>query len=118
MLVKRLSNFLLKHKILDNHQLGFLPFHDSHTAIKMLYYNILQAKQDKKYILEISLDIQAAYESVYIDGLIQKCTCLGIIGPICNGSIILLSAIRLWLPGAILTLLPILLQRASHKVQF
>ena len=72
MLAKHLSNFFLQHNILDNHHLGFLLFWDSHIAITMLYLYILQAKQDKKEILGISLDIQAAYDSVYIDGLIQK----------------------------------------------
>ena len=72
MLVKRLSNFLLQCKILDNHHLDFLPFVDNHTAIKMLYYDILYANKDKKYILGISLDIQVAYYSTYVIGLIQK----------------------------------------------
>lgn len=38
----------------------------------MLYQDINYAKEEKKFILGIFLDFQAAYDSVYIDELIYK----------------------------------------------
>lgn len=81
-IMKRLSSFILNNKLLDHRHLGFLPYRDSHTAVTMLNHDIAQAKKEKKFIVGISLDIQAAYDSVYIDGLILKCASLGITGPI------------------------------------
>ncbi|GBM83631.1 putative RNA-directed DNA polymerase from transposon BS [Araneus ventricosus] len=39
-----------------------------------------EAHQQKDFFIGINLDIQSAYDSVYIDGLIQKCLHIGITG--------------------------------------
>lgn len=40
------------------------------------------AKNEKKYTLSVSLDLQATYDSIYIDGLIFKYAQVGITGRI------------------------------------
>lgn len=67
MIANRISTHLLENKILDRRYLGFQPFPDSHSTLIVLHQDLLQAKKEKKYILGISLELQAAYDSVYID---------------------------------------------------
>lgn len=68
----RLTRHLLDNKILHHRHLGFQPFRDSHSALTLLHLDLRQATKDK-YILRVALDLQAAYHSVYIDGLIYRC---------------------------------------------
>ena len=44
------------------------------------HQHVIRARKKKKFIVGISLDLKAAYDSVYIDGLIMKCAQLGIAG--------------------------------------
>ena len=59
-----------------------MPLRDSQMAVMMLHQDIARAKKKRKFILGIALDLKAAYDSVYIDGLIMKCAHLGISGRI------------------------------------
>ena len=80
MIVRRLYTHLTSQKIIDPRILGFLPFRDSHSALALLHSDISIARAEKKFIIGVSLDIQAAYDSVYIDGLALKCAQVGITG--------------------------------------
>ena len=82
MIADRIMLHLLSKDLIHKDHFGFLPFRDSHSALTVLHSDIQQAKKAKEYVLGISLDIQAAYDSVYIDGLILKCATLGIRGRI------------------------------------
>lgn len=81
-IASRISNHILENNILNHRHLGFQTFRDSHTILTMLHQDIVHTKRAKKFILGISLDLQAAYDSVYVDGLILKCAQIGITGPI------------------------------------
>lgn len=57
MIINYITNHLLKNNVLDHKLLGFLPFCNSQITIMMLYHDILQAKREKKFILELSHDL-------------------------------------------------------------
>ena len=44
----------------------------------MLHQDVIRARKKKKFILGISLDIKAEYNSIYMDELIMKSAQLGI----------------------------------------
>ncbi|GBN92412.1 putative RNA-directed DNA polymerase from transposon BS [Araneus ventricosus] len=79
-LTKRISTFLLTQKKIPPCVYGFLPLRDNQLAIYKIQSNILEAHQQKDFFIGINLDIKSAYDSVYIDGLIQKCLHIGITG--------------------------------------
>ena len=66
MIADRIMLHLLSKDLIHKDHFGFLPFRDSHSALTVLHSDIQQAKKAKEYVLGISLDIQAAYDSVYI----------------------------------------------------
>ena len=74
----RITNHLLYKFLLCNSYLEFTSFRDSQTAVMMLHQDVIRAKKKKKFVIGISLGLKAAYDSVYIDGLIMKCAQLGI----------------------------------------
>lgn len=80
MITDRIVLHLISKNLIHPKHFGFLPFRDSHSALAIVQSDILRAKKAKEYVLGISLDIQAAYDSVYIDGLILKCAMLNIKG--------------------------------------
>ncbi|GBN67555.1 hypothetical protein AVEN_267495-1 [Araneus ventricosus] len=77
---KRISTFLLTQKKIPHFVHGFLPLRDNQLAIYKIQSNILESHQRKDFFIGINLDIKSAYDSVYIDGLIQKCLHIGITG--------------------------------------
>ena len=79
MIVRRLYTHLTSQKIIDSRIPGFLSFRDSHLAITLLHSDTSISRAEK-FIISVSLDIQAAYDSVSIDGLSLKCAQVGITG--------------------------------------
>lgn len=65
----RITNHLLENKVLDPRHLGFQLFLDRLLLLCMFHLDINHAKKEKKFLLGISLDLQAEYDSVYIDGV-------------------------------------------------
>ena len=70
-IVCRFYTYLTSQKIIDPHILGFLLFQDSHSALALLHSDISTGRAEKKYTIGVSLDIQAAYDSIYTDGIAQ-----------------------------------------------
>lgn len=76
MIASRITNHLLQNKIIDPKNLQ--PICESQIDFSILHFDIRLAILD--FALGFSLDIQAAYDSMYIEGLILKCTQFGIVG--------------------------------------
>ena len=80
MILKRLLPLILASDQVNPRQTGFMPFRGCDVSHAILLNDVFSARRAKLFIAAISLDIKAAYDHVWIDGLILKLTQLGICG--------------------------------------
>ncbi|GFS85007.1 RNA-directed DNA polymerase from mobile element jockey [Trichonephila clavipes] len=71
-LANQMVPFLITEQKLHHQHYGFVPSKDSRTETYLLYKAITDTMLDKKYFVDISLDVKSAHDSVYIDGLLYK----------------------------------------------
>lgn len=84
MILKRLVGFALTNRIFHEHHFGFLPFKDCQLALKVIYEDINRMRTSGDYVLLVAVDINAAYDSVWQDGLVLKCLEAGLSGKLCK----------------------------------
>ena len=77
---KRLLNFLIKNKLLFDHQFGFQPNKTTEMAILDIYSKIVSALEDKKIACCILLDFAKAFDTVNHNILLRELEHFGIRG--------------------------------------
>ena len=76
----RLSDFLVKFNILNNHQYGFRQHYSTFMAVLELVNNIFQGFENNEYTVGIFIDIKKAFDTVNHRILIDKLRFYGIRG--------------------------------------
>lgn len=80
MILQRFIDFYLRKEYFDPLQSGFLPYRGCENLITALHHLILTAKAKKNFVIGISLDINAAYDNTWHDGLLYKVLRSGVRG--------------------------------------
>ncbi|KAG8199990.1 hypothetical protein JTE90_006232 [Oedothorax gibbosus] len=86
MILHRLICLYQRKLQFDPFQSGFLQYRGCENLIAALHHLILTAKAKKNYVIGISLDINAAYDNTWHDGLLYKVLRTGVRGKQPNGS--------------------------------
>lgn len=69
---RRIEEFTIKNQIIPNFQFGFKKGHSTSHALLKFSNDIVNALKNKKYVAACSLDIEKAFDCVWIEGLIHK----------------------------------------------
>ena len=80
----RLSNFIIKHKIIIKNQYGFIPKSNTTILLLNIQHYILQKNSEHKKIATIFLDLKKAFDVVDHVLLLKKLEIYGIRGNIYN----------------------------------
>ena len=80
----RLSNFIIKHKIINKNQYGFIPKSNTTISLLNIQHYILQKNSEHKKIATIFLDLKKAFDVVDHVLLLKKLEIYGIRGNIYN----------------------------------
>ena len=75
---KRLSSFLLKNKLLTDHQFGFLPGRSTTQQLVYVVDKWLQTQDKGSASVGVFLDFQKAFDKVWHKGLLFKLACCGV----------------------------------------
>ena len=75
---KRLSSFLLKNKLLTDHQFGFLPGRSTTQQLVYVVDKWLQTQDKGSASVWVFLDFQKAFDKVWYKGLLFKLACCGV----------------------------------------
>lgn len=81
-LLNRLVKYCLNSNLFNPNQFGFLPFREAHAACSRFHHEIRKAREKRDHFVCVGLDLAAAYDSVWIEGLLFKLSNLGIGGKI------------------------------------
>ena len=76
--IKRLSSFLVKNKLLTNHQFGFLPGRSTTQQLVYVVDKWLQTQDKGSASVGVFLDFQKAFDKVWHKGLLFKLACCGV----------------------------------------
>ena len=60
----RLSNFIIKHNIINKNQYGFIPKYNTTISLLNIQHYILQKNSEHKKIATIFLDLKKAFDVV------------------------------------------------------
>ena len=80
----RLSNFIIKHKIINKNQYGFIPKSNTTISLLNIQHYILQKNSEHKKIATIFLNLKKAFDVVDHVLLLKKLEIYGIRGNIYN----------------------------------
>ncbi|GFW95149.1 RNA-directed DNA polymerase from mobile element jockey [Trichonephila clavipes] len=80
MILHRMLDFSFQNKIFHVNHHGFYPHRSSINTLLQLQHDIILARERKEYFILVALDIKAAYDSVWPNGLIFKLNKVGYSG--------------------------------------
>ncbi|GFW02780.1 probable RNA-directed DNA polymerase from transposon BS [Trichonephila clavipes] len=80
MILHRMLDFSFQNKIFHVNHHGFYPHRSSINTLLQLQHDIILARERKEYFILVALDIKAAYDSVWPNGLISKLNKVGYSG--------------------------------------
>ncbi|GFU86664.1 probable RNA-directed DNA polymerase from transposon X-element [Trichonephila clavipes] len=80
MILHRMLDFSFQNKIFHINHHGFYPHRSSINTLLQLQHDIILARERKEYFILVALDIKAAYDSVWPNGLISKLNKVGYSG--------------------------------------
>ncbi|GFW68989.1 probable RNA-directed DNA polymerase from transposon BS [Trichonephila clavipes] len=80
MILHRMLDFSFQNKIFHVNHHGFYPHRSSINTLLQLQHDIILARERKEYFILVALDIKAAYDSVWPNGLISKLNKIGYSG--------------------------------------
>ena len=75
---KRFSSFLMKNKLLTDHQFGFLPGRSTTQQLVYVVDKWLQTQDKGSASVGVFLDFQKAFDKVWHKGLLFKLACCGV----------------------------------------
>ncbi|GBN65099.1 RNA-directed DNA polymerase from mobile element jockey [Araneus ventricosus] len=79
-ILARLLRFYLENKIFSPFHAGFLPYKGCDSLSAALLNKVLTTRALKRFVYGISLDINAAYDNIWHDGLMLKLLQFGVRG--------------------------------------
>lgn len=79
-LLKRILDWVMPRQIFHGRHFGFITNIDCTKALQLFYADIKHARMENKYIIAVKLDIHAAYDSIWREGLIYKMATVGVAG--------------------------------------
>lgn len=82
MILKRILDWTQERKIFHPRHFGFLPGRDCTKALRLFYEDVRSARMSGRCVVAVKLDLNAAYDSVWRDGLILKLTQIGVGGDV------------------------------------
>ncbi|GFY07494.1 RNA-directed DNA polymerase from mobile element jockey [Trichonephila clavipes] len=85
MILHRMLDFSFQNKIFHVNHHGFYPHRSSINTLLQLQHDIILARERKEYFILVALDIKAAYDSVWPNGLISKLNKVGYSGRLQDG---------------------------------
>ncbi|GFS69494.1 probable RNA-directed DNA polymerase from transposon BS [Trichonephila clavipes] len=80
MILHRMLDFSFQNKIFHVNHHGFYPHRSSINTLLQLQHDIILTRERKEYFILVALDIKAAYDSVWPNGLISKLNKVGYSG--------------------------------------
>ncbi|GFU09955.1 probable RNA-directed DNA polymerase from transposon BS [Trichonephila clavipes] len=80
MILHRMLDFSFQNKIFHANHHGFYPHRSSINKLLQLQHDIIMARERKEYFILVALDIKAAYDSVWPNGLVSKLNKVGYSG--------------------------------------
>ncbi|GFX71113.1 probable RNA-directed DNA polymerase from transposon BS [Trichonephila clavipes] len=80
MILHRMLDFSFQNKIFHVNHHGFYPHGSSINTLLQLHHDIILARERKEYFILVALDIKAAYDSVWPNGLVSKLNKVGYSG--------------------------------------
>ena len=79
-LLKRILDWIMSSHPFSERHFGFVPSSDCTKALSLFHSDISRARSKREFTLAAKLDILAAYDSVWLDGLLYKMAQIGIAG--------------------------------------